>query len=135
MLTLTLADAIALRGLYLAAAVAAGGTGLLILFTPNLAARKIFYDAVEVNVYLRLLGAFQLALGLMSIYGLVRPVAMAAILLLQLAAMVLWIAAGAVPAIIAGKRETAVLFMTIIFTVWSLAIVFLFPFAVVFGRT
>lgn len=130
---LTLADAIALRGLYLAAVLGMGGAGLLTMFTPKLAARRIFYDAVEVNVYLRLLGAFQLGLGLMALIGLARPVAMASILLVQLSAMALWIAAGAVPAILTGKRETALLFMTIIFTVWSLAILFLFPFTAVFG--
>ncbi|MGX6648080.1 hypothetical protein ACWCOP_09080 [Maricaulaceae bacterium MS644] len=130
---LTLADAVALRALYLAAVLGMGGAGLLTMFTPKLAARRIFYDAVEVNVYLRLLGAFQLSLGLAALIGLARPVEMAAILLVQLAAMALWVAAGAVPAILTGKRETALLFMTILFTVWSLAIVFLFPFAAVFG--
>jgi hypothetical protein len=130
---LTLADSVALRALYLAAVLGMGGAGLLTMFTPNLAARRIYYDAVEVNVYLRLLGAFQLSLGLMAVVGLARPVAMASILLVQLAAMALWVAAGAVPAILTGKRDTALLFMTILFTVWSLGLVFLFPFTAVFG--
>ena len=88
---------------------------------------------MTVDVYLRLLGAFQLSLGLLAIIGLIWPPQMAAILLIQLGAMVIWVVAGAVPAILTGKRETALLFMTIAFTVWSLAIGFLFPFAAVFG--
>jgi hypothetical protein len=130
---LTLADTIALRALYLAAVLAAGGAGLIMVFTPKFAARKLFYDAVQVDVYLRLLGAFQLSLGVLAIAGLIWPAQMAAILLVQLGAMVIWVVAGAVPAIITGKRETALLFMTIAFTVWSLAIGVLFPFAAVFG--
>jgi hypothetical protein len=130
---LTLADTIALRALYLAAVLAAGGAGLIMVFTPALAARKLFYDAVKVDVYLRLLGAFQLSLGALAVIGLVWPAQIAAILLVQLGAMVIWVVAGAVPAILTGKRETALLFMTIAFTVWSLAIGFLFPFAAVFG--
>lgn len=130
---LTIADAIALRVLYTAALIGAGGAGAVTLFTPKLAAERLFYGAVEVGVYLRILGATWLALGIAGAIGLVHPVEMAGILLVQLFYKAAWVILVALPAIVAGKRETALLLLTILFSIWALAIVFLFPFATVFA--
>ncbi|MGJ3231546.1 MAG: hypothetical protein ACFE0P_07090 [Oceanicaulis sp.] len=130
---LTLADAISLRVLYTAALIAAGGAGAVTLVAPKLAAEKLFYGAVEVGVYMRILGAVWLGLGVIAGIGLVHPLEMAGILLVQLVYKTAWVVLAALPAIISGKRDTALLLLTIVFSIWALAILFLFPFAVVFA--
>ncbi|MEQ8405611.1 MAG: hypothetical protein RKE49_10970 [Oceanicaulis sp.] len=130
---MTVADIVALRGLYLAAVIGAGGAGLVTLFAPRLADQRLFYGGLKIDAYTRMIGAFWLGLGVIAAIGLLHPREMAAILLVQMAYKAIWVGAAALPAILSGRRETGLLLLTVIFIVWALAILLLFPFAGVFG--
>lgn len=130
---MTVADIVVLRLLYLAAVIGAGGAGLVTLFAPKLADQRLFYGGLKIDAYTRLIGAFWLGLGVIAAIGLLHPREMAAVLLVQLAYKTIWIGVGALPAILSGRRDTGLLLLSVVFIVWALLILFLFPFAGVFG--
>ncbi|XBQ15244.1 MAG: hypothetical protein ABL308_09770 [Oceanicaulis sp.] len=129
----TVADIVSLRILYLAAVIGAGGAGAVTLFAPKLADQRLFFGAMKIDAYTRMIGAFWLGLGVVAAIGLVHPREMTAVLLVQMIYKAIWLAAGAAPALISGKRDTGLLLLTVLYIVWALGILLLFPFAAVFG--
>jgi len=129
----TVADIVSLRILYLATVIGVGGAGAVVLFAPRLADRRLFFGAVTIDAYTRIIGAFWLGLGIVAALGLVHPRALTAVLLVQMVYKAIWLGAGAAPALISGKRDTGLLLLTVLYILWALAILLLFPFAAVFG--
>lgn len=117
-----------LRMLYGATILGAGVVGGLTLFSPHIATRYVFADAIHVDIYVKILGALWLALGLVAVLGMLAPTAFMAILLVQLIYKAAWLSSVAYPALISGNRETALLFLTGLFTIWVFALLLLFPF-------
>ncbi|MEO1101144.1 MAG: hypothetical protein AAFW65_04795 [Pseudomonadota bacterium] len=120
-----------LRTMYAAAILGAGAVGVVTLFTPQLATRYIFADAISVDVYVRILGALWLALGAIAAFGLLAPTAFVPVLLIQLVYKSAWLGFAAYPAVISGNRETGLLFLTALFTVWVVALLLLVPFRLI----
>ncbi|MEM9623600.1 MAG: hypothetical protein AAF993_18285 [Pseudomonadota bacterium] len=116
-----------LKIMYLSAFVGAGIVGAITLLMPGLAAKYVFAGAVEVNVYMRILGSVWLALGALAMLGLQSPMAYIPILLIQLAYKSAWLVFAAYPALLAGNRETGLIFLTVLFTVWVYALLMLVP--------
>ncbi|MFP4519494.1 MAG: hypothetical protein ACLFQ5_08560 [Oceanicaulis sp.] len=130
---MTVADIVVLRILYLATVIGVGGAGAVVLFAPKVADQRLFYGAVRIDAYTRIIGAVWLGLGVIAAVGLLHPREMTAVLLVQLVYKAIWLAAGAAPALISGKRDTGLLLLTVLYIVWALGILLLFPFAAVFG--
>ncbi len=122
-----------MRVMYAVAILGAGAVGLTTLFAPRLASQYIFAGGTEVDVYLRILGALWLALGLASTLGLSQPLKFSVILLIQLFYKTAWLAAAALPALASGNREVGLIFLTILFIVWVIALLFALPFRYLFG--
>ncbi len=123
---------IALRVMYSAAILGAGVVGAVTLLAPNLASRHVFAGATTIDVYVRILGALWLSLGAVSILGLVSPASFIPVLVIQLTYKSLWLICAAYPALLAGNREHGLIFLSGLFSVWVLALLFMIPFNLVF---
>ncbi len=117
-----------LRIMYGAAILGAGVVGALTLFAPSIASRYVFAGATNVDVYVRILGALWLALGAVAILGMLAPTAFIPVLMIQLIYKSTWLLVAAYPALIAGNREEGLIFLTVLFTAWVAALLWLVPF-------
>lgn len=122
-----------LEAMYLAALIGAGVTGAITLFAPGLAARYVFAGDTQVGVYLKIVGAIWLAIGLIAIAGLLDPMRYLAILLLQLVYKSTWLICAAYPALLNGRTTTGLTGLTVLFTVWVIALLAFVPFQALFS--
>lgn len=127
------ASLLGLRAMYLVAVIGAGVVGIVTLFAPRVAGEYVFVGATDVNVYLRILGALWLALGVAALCGLYQPLKFSPVLLIQLVYKAAWLLAAAVPALLSGNREPGLLFMAGLFAVWVVALLFVVPFRHLLG--
>ena len=117
----------ALRLVYAANILVAGAVGTATLFAPMAAARNVFEGVIEFWPATRIIGAFWLAIAVMSVAGLVRPFAFIPILVLQLLYKGGWLLAVAVPALIAGRGHSIPTGVSISFAVWVAVLPFVIP--------
>ncbi len=122
-----------MRVMYAVAIVGAGAVGLTTLFAPRLASQYIFAGGTEVDVYLRILGALWLALGVASVFGLAQPLKFSVVFLIQLTYKTAWLVVAALPALASGNREVGLIFLTALFAAWVVALLFVAPFRYLFG--
>ena len=114
--------------MYVAAIIGAGVVGILTLLSPRIASKYVFSGDVQVDVYLRILGAIWLALGFVACLGAMAPERYLAVLLIQLIYKTSWLLAAAYPAIAKGNRAPGLVFLTCLFTVWVIALLGTIPF-------
>ncbi len=127
---------VGLRIMYGAAVVGAGIVGAMTLIAPATAGRYIFANATEVDVFLRILGALWLAIGLVAVAGFADPVRYLPVLLIQLLYKSAWLAFAAYPALASGRSSGGLIVLTVLFTMWVLALMVLIPFpALTFSST
>ena len=123
----------ALRAMYLANVVGAGVPGALMTAAPDWAMASMFGGPQD-RIVFGMTGAIWLSIGLLSLVGLRRPVALAGIFLVQILYKAVWIAAVAVPMLVAGDRAAEVVpytaFFGLVVLLWILGV----PFATVLGR-
>lgn len=124
------APLIGLRIMYGAAVIGAGAVGAMTLFAPVAAERYIFADATEVDIFLRVLGAVWLATGVVAIGGLADPLRYLPVLLIQLLYKTAWLVLAAFPALASGSSSRGLVFLTVLFIVWVLALILVIPFRV-----
>ncbi len=117
-----------LKAMYLAAIFGAGVAGAVSLFAPGLAGKYVFGGDAQVEVYLRIVGAIWLAIGLIAIAGLLDPMRYLPILLLQLVYKSTWLICAAYPALLHGRMTTGLTGLTVLFTVWVIALLAFVPF-------
>ncbi|WP_373489044.1 hypothetical protein [Blastomonas sp.] len=117
-----------LRMMYGAAVVGAGLVGAITLIAPSTAGRYIFAEATEIDVFMRILGALWLAIGLVAVAGFSDPVRYLPVLLIQLVYKSAWLAFAAYPALASGKSSAGLIALTLLFTMWVLALAILIPF-------
>ncbi|MCK0094305.1 hypothetical protein MWU60_01875 [Yoonia sp. F2084L] len=120
---------IGLRIMFTGAILGAGVVGALTLFAPHVAGRYVFCGATVVDSYLRILGALWLSLGLVAGLGLLRPMDFLPVLLIQVIYKSAWLATVAYPAIVQGNRDTGLLFLAGLFTIWVAALSLTIPFS------
>lgn len=109
-----------LRVLFALDIVGAGGPGVLMLAAPDKAGELLFAGNLSPDAATRVLGCVWIALGLMSVAGLMRPVRFSPVLLVQFAYKLVWLLAIGLPTILAGGSVPPVL--TVIFAAWVLAV-------------
>lgn len=109
-----------LRVLFAFDILGAGGCGLLVLAAPDLARRWLFAESFTPDASGNVLGCIWIALGLLSIAGLVRPVTFSPVLLVQFAYKLTWLLAIALPSAVAGGAVPSVL--ALIFGGWVIAV-------------
>ena len=122
-----------LRTMYAANILGAGIPGALMTFAPDWAMTSMFGGGQDPIVF-GMTGAIWLAIGLLSVVGLVRPLALAAIFVVQIVYKSVWIAAVAIPLLAAGDRVAEVVPYTVFFglvvVLWLLGV----PFAALLER-
>jgi len=120
-----------LRVLFALDIVGAGGPGVLMLAAPDKAADLLFAGDLAADAGTQVLGCIWVALGLLSIAGLLRPLTFSPVLLVQFAYKLIWLLAIGLPAAATGDRVSPVL--TAIFAGWVAAVGFAAPWRVLFG--
>ena len=124
----TRASVVWMRVMYLIAIVGAGAVGLTMLLAPRLASQYVFVGATQVDNYLRILAALWLTLGITSVLGLFQPIKFSVIFLIQLIYKSTWLIGVAIPSIVRGHREPGLLFLTMLFALWVVGLLFAVPF-------
>lgn len=117
-----------LRSMYLVAVIAAGVVGAITLMAPAMAGRYVFGGDIDVDVFIRILGALWLAIGIVAIAGFIDPVRYLPVLLIQLLYKMGWLIFAAYPALLSGKSSIGLVVLTVLFTIWVLALMVLVPF-------
>ena len=130
--TYTGGSAVWMRVMYALAIVGAGAVGLTTLVAPRLASQYVFIGAAQVDNYLQILGALWFALGAISVLGLFQPFKFSVIFLIQLIYKSIWLTVAAIPSIVSGNRESGLLFLTILFALWVVGLLFAVPFQYLF---
>lgn len=115
---------IALKIIYIANVIVAGWVGISALFFPETAVRTVFSNIYPSTDAIRLIGALWLAIALMSLLGLWRPVSFSPVLILQLLYKGMWLLIVAVPALMSKTEFPKE--MAFFFTIW----VFILPFVI-----
>lgn len=118
---------IALKLVYIANIIVAGYIGILFTFSPKASVATIFQNAYQATEVIRLVGCLWLAIAILSVLGLWRPLTFSPILLVQLIYKGTWLLVVALPAIRNSQPYPSG--MAIFFLVWVLALPFVIPWA------
>lgn len=122
-----------MRLVYVYNILGAGVVGVVVLLAPRIAAGRIFAGAVTLDASTSILGSIWLAVGVVSVLGLVFPAEMSAVFLVQLVYKSVWLLGVALPAIVTGKGRSIPPVMAILFAVWVVVLPFVTPFGYLTG--
>jgi hypothetical protein len=117
----------ALKIIYIANIIVAGWISITSLFFPKLSATTVFSNAYQPTEVIRLVGCLWLAITILSILGLWRPLTFSPVLLLQLIYKGTWLLIVALPAI--KNNQPYPTGMALFFLVWVLVLPFVIPWA------
>jgi hypothetical protein len=118
---------IALKIIYIANIIVAGWISMTSLFSPKTAAITVFQNAYQSTEVMRLVGCLWLAIAILSLLGLWRPISFSPILLVQLIYKGTWLIAVALPAI--RNNQPYPSGMATFFLIWVLVLPFVMPWA------
>lgn len=120
-----------MRAVYAANVLVAGWVGITTLFRPVASERLVFQGGAVASPGLRVAGALWTAIAVCSLAGLFWPRSFAGVLVIQLVYKGLWLAAVAVPAMLAredGPRRFP-WGMSAFFAVWVVVLPWVIPWA------
>lgn len=115
----------ALKLVYVANIIVAGWIGITSLFSPKTAAATIFQHTYPTTDLIRLVGCLWLAIALLSVLGLWRPMVFSPVLLLQLIYKGSWLLVVALPAIKNSQPYPSG--MAVFFLVWVIVLPMVIP--------
>jgi hypothetical protein len=118
---------IALKIVYIANIIVAGWISITSVFSPNKSAVTVFQNAYQPTEVIRLVGCLWLAIAILSMLGLWRPLSFSPILLVQLIYKGTWLLVVALPAI--KNNQPYPTGMALFFLVWVLVLPFVIPWA------
>lgn len=116
---------IALKIIYIANIIVAGWISITSIFSPNKSALTVFQNAYQPTEVIRLVGCLWLAIAVLSVLGLWRPISFSPILLVQLIYKGTWLVIVALPAIKNDQPYPSG--MATFFLVWVLVLPFIIP--------
>ncbi len=116
---------IALKIVYIANIIVAGWISITSVFSPNKSAATVFQNAYQPTEVIRLVGCLWLAIAILSMLGLWRPISFSPILLVQLIYKGTWLMVVALPAI--KNNQPYPTGMAMFFLVWVLILPFIIP--------
>jgi hypothetical protein len=116
---------IALKIVYIANIIVAGWISITSVFSPNKSAVTVFQNAYQPTEVIRLVGCLWLAIAILSMLGLWRPISFSPILLVQLLYKGIWLLFVALPAI--RNHQPYPTGMAMFFLVWVLVLPFVIP--------
>jgi len=115
----------AINLIYIANIIVAGWIGITSLFFPKLSSVTIFQNSYQTTDIIRLVGCLWLAIAILSVLGLWRPLTFSPVLLLQLIYKGSWLLVVAIPAI--KNNQPYPSGMATFFLVWVLVLPFIIP--------
>lgn len=118
---------IALKLIYSANIIVAGWISITSIFLPQKAISSIFENAYAPTEVVRLVGCLWLAITILSILGLWKPITFSPILLVQLIYKGAWLLIVALPAIINDQPFPTG--MATFFLIWCVVLPFIIPWA------
>ena len=118
---------IALKIVYIANIIVAGWISITSVFNPKHSAVTVFQNAYQPTEVIRLVGCLWLAIAILSILGLWRPLTFSPVLLLQLIYKGTWLLVVALPAI--KNNQPYPSGMATFFLIWCLVLPFIIPWA------
>ncbi len=116
---------IALKLIYIANIIVAGWISLTSIFSPKTSALTVFQNAYQASEVMRLVGCLWLAIAILSVLGLWRPLSFSPILLVQLIYKGTWLLVVALPAV--RNSQPYPKGMAIFFLIWVLILPFIMP--------
>ena len=122
---------IALKIIYVANIIVAGNIGINSTFYPEKAIKTVFQNAYASTEIVRLVGCLWLAIAILSVLGLFRPMTFSPVLLIQLIYKGTWLLVVALPAIRHNQAYPSG--MAGFFLVWVLVLPFIIPWQTWFG--
>jgi uncharacterized membrane protein len=122
-----------LKAMYLYTLLAAGGTGLGMVFFPDVMQSTLGLPAQDPVVF-KLYGSVLLASGLAAIPALRSPLKFVPLLLLQLIYKPIWLAVVAVPMFLKGQFPLYVVMFSVIFLTYIIGDLIAIPFSYLFSR-
>jgi hypothetical protein len=114
-----------IKVVFIANIIVAGWIGITSLFSPKLSSETIFQNAYPTTDAIRLVGCLWLAIAILSVFGLWRPLTFSPVLLLQLIYKGTWLLVVAIPAI--RNNQSYPSGMAAFFLVWVLVLPFVIP--------
>ena len=118
---------IALKLIYVANIIVAGWISITSIFFPKRAALTVFQNAYQPTEVIRLVGCLWLAIAILSILGLWRPLTFSPVLLLQLIYKGMFLLVVALPAL--RNNQPFPTGMAAFFLIWVLILPFIIPWA------
>jgi len=122
-----------LKFMYIFTIVLAGGTGLGIIFFPNLIA-SMYRMPKQDPIVFGVTGGVYLAFAILSILGLRSPLKFAPVLLLQLFYKVIWFVGVILPLLFSGPFPTYGISFVVIFALFVIGDLIAIPFPYVFAK-
>ncbi len=116
---------IALKIVYFANIIVAGWISITSTFFPRTSAVTVFQNAYQPTEVIRLVGCLWLAIAILSVLGLWKPISFSPILLVQLIYKGTWLLVVALPAI--KNNQPYPSGMASFFLVWVLVLPFVIP--------
>jgi hypothetical protein len=116
---------IALKIVYVANIIVAGWVSISSVFYPKIAAKTVFSNAYAYSEIIRLVGCLWLAITILSILGLWRPIAFSPILLVQFIYKGTWLLTVVLPAI--KNKQDYPNGMALFFLIWVIILPFIMP--------
>ena len=121
---------IALKLIYSANIIVAGWISITSIFFPQRAISTIFENAYQPTEVVRLVGCLWLAITILSILGMWKPITFSPVLLVQLIYKGTWLLIIALPAI--TNNQPYPTGMAAFFMAWCLALPFIIPWVALF---
>ena len=118
---------IALKIVYFANIIVAGWISITSTFYPKTSSVTVFQNAYQPTEVIRLVGCLWLAIAILSVLGLWRPISFSPILLVQLIYKGMWLLVVALPAI--KNNQPYPPGMALFFLIWVLVLPFVIPWA------
>jgi hypothetical protein len=114
-----------LRIIYVTNILVAGAIAYYSITSPSAAATKVFSGAYQPTVVMQLVGCLWLAIAILSLFGIFRPMTFSPALLLQVIYKGMWLLVVALPAILNKQPYPAP--MAVFFVVWVVVLPFAIP--------
>jgi hypothetical protein len=118
---------VALKIVYVANIIVAGWISITSTFFPKTSSVTVFQNAYQPTEVIRLVGCLWLAIAVLSVLGLWRPISFSPILLVQLVYKGTWLLVVALPAI--KNNQPYPSGMATFFLIWVLVLPFIIPWA------
>lgn len=115
----------AIKLVYIANIIVAGYIGVTSLIFPKHSSATIFQNSYPSTDVIRLVGCLWLAIAVLSVFGLWRPISFSPVLLLQLIYKGTWLLVVAMPAI--KNKQAFPSSMAVFFLVWVVVLPFVIP--------